>query len=141
MDVKKLISSLLICFTLAAYAQQNNNWYFGAQAAMNFSGATPAVLQNGAMTAPEGCSSISDKSGNLLFYTNGATVYNRIHQTMLNGTGLLGHVSAFQSCVIVPVPNTDSLFYIFTTDAWENNFANGYRFHIVNMNHDNGKGE
>jgi gliding motility-associated-like protein len=141
MDFKKLILFLLIFFDLAAYSQQNNNWYFGAQAGLNFSGAVPTTLSNGVMNAPEGCSSISDKSGNLLFYTNGVTVYNRNHQTMLNGTGLLGHVSAFQSCVIVPVPNGDSLFYIFTTDAWENNFANGYRYHVVNMNHDNGKGE
>src|SRR6185369_955314 len=141
MDFKKLILFLLICIDLSAYSQQNNNWYFGAQAGLNFNGAVPSTLSNGAMNAPEGCSSISDKSGNLLFYTNGVTVYNRNHQTMLNGTALLGHVSAFQSCVIVPVPNTDSLFYIFTTDAWENNFANGYRYHIVNMNHDNGKGE
>ena len=141
MDVKKLILSLVICSALTVNAQQNNNWYFGAQAAINFNGAAPVVLQNSAMTAAEGCSSISDKAGNLLFYTNGTTVYNRNHQVMLNGTGLLGHVSAFQSCVIVPVPNTDSLYYIFTADAWENGFANGYCYSIVNMNHDNGKGE
>jgi gliding motility-associated-like protein len=141
MHVKKIILLLFIGSALAGNAQQNNNWYFGTQAALNFNGAAPAVLQNSAMTAPEGCSSISDKSGNLLFYTNGVTVYNRSHQIMLNGTGLWGHVSAFQSCVIVPVPNTDSLFYIFTNDAWENNFQNGYRYSLVNMSHDNGKGE
>ena len=83
MDFKKLILFLLICVDLSAYSQQNNNWYFGAQAGLNFNGAVPSTLSNGAMNAPEGCSSISDKSGNLLFYTNGVTVYNRNHQTML----------------------------------------------------------
>jgi len=37
MDFKKLILFLLICFDLSVYSQQNNNWYFGAQAGLNFS--------------------------------------------------------------------------------------------------------
>jgi len=141
MNEKKLILLLLIGCFFQAFSQQNNNWYFGVNAALSFNSLNPSVLQNSAMIANEGCASISDKSGNLLFYTNGVTVYNKNDQVMLNGSGLLGHVSAFQAAVIVPMPNHDSLYYIFTTDAWENQFNNGYRYSIVNMNHDGGKGE
>jgi hypothetical protein len=60
---------------------------------------------------------------------------------MLNGDNLPGHQSAVQSSLILPVPNNDSIYYVFTTDATEDNFANGYRYSIVNMKHDGGKGE
>ncbi|MBK5272557.1 MAG: PKD domain-containing protein, partial [Bacteroidia bacterium] len=101
----------------------------------------PSPLLNSAMDADEGCASVSDDKGQILFYTNGVTVYNRLNSVMLNGDGLAGNISSFQSCLIVPVPGNDSIYYIFTTDAMENNFSNGYRYSIVNMNGDNGKGE
>jgi hypothetical protein len=42
-----------------------------------------------AISYQEGCATISNSSGQLLFYTDGITVYNRNHQVMPNGTGLL----------------------------------------------------
>jgi gliding motility-associated-like protein len=145
MNTKQLILSYSFFFLIISVnSQQTNNWYFGGHLGLSFNpvgNSFPTPVFNSAMNAPEGCSAISDKSGSLLFYTNGVTVYNRNHQVMLNGDNLSGHSSAFQSSVIVPVPNTDSLFYIFTSDASENNYANGYRYSIVNMKHDNGKGE
>ncbi len=93
------------------------------------------------MDTKEGCATICDKNGNLLFYTNGITVYNRNHQVMLNGTGLASHISALQSSIIVPWPGNPTLYYIFTTDAFENSFANGYNYSIVDMSRDNGNGE
>ena len=122
-------------------AQQNNIWYFGKRAGLNFNPGSPRALHNSAMDADEGSASICDKTGNLLFYTNGVTVYNRNHQVMLNGTGLKGNLSTVQSALIVPMPGTDNIYYIFTTDAVENNFANGYNYSVVDMNRDNGKGE
>lgn len=92
------------------------------------------------MQADEGCGSICDANGNLLFYTNGVTVYNRKHEIMLNGQGLLGHVSAMQSAIIVQQLDNENMFYIFTSDAFETDFANGYRYSIVNMQQDNGYG-
>src|SRR4051812_12145766 len=78
-----------------------DNWYFGNHAALNFSSGSPAVLSNSVMVTDEGCSSISDDTGMLLFYTNGDTVFNRNHNIMLNGTGFLGHQSSTQSALIV----------------------------------------
>jgi len=126
-----------------AGAQQFNNWYFGRHAALSFtpSGATPVprVLTNSQMDADEGTAAISDENGDLLFYTNGVTIYNKTHTVMLNGDNLQGNISSAQ-IMIAPMPGNDSIFYIFTTDALENDLANGYRYSIVNMRLDNGKG-
>lgn len=132
-----------LCFSLNA--QQNNIWYFGRTAGLNFNGGAgqpvPTLLENSAMIADEGSSTVSDANGQLLFYTNGIKVYNREHEVMRNGDDLDGDISACQSSLIIPVPGNDSLFYLFTSDAIENNFAAGYRYSIINMNRDNGKGE
>jgi gliding motility-associated-like protein len=136
-----VLCSFLFIFV---HSQQFNTWYFGNAAGMTFNpggATTPHGLVDGANQAYEGNASICDDNGNILFYTNGTTVYNATHQAMLNGDGLLGHQSAAQSSIIVPRPNSDSIYYIFTTDAFENNFSNGYRYSIVDISHDGGKGE
>ncbi len=145
MHRRKLLLAAFSSFSfIFGHSQQFNTWYFGNAAGLTFNpggATTPHAMEDGPNQAYEGNSSICDDNGNILFYTNGATVYNRTHQIMLNGDGLSGHQSAAQSSIIVPLPNSDSIYYIFTTDAFENNFANGYRYSIVNINHDGGKGE
>lgn len=128
-----------------AFAQQNNIWYFGSGAGIAFnsngSGTVPYSFGGNAMKTTEGCASICNASGNLLFYSNGATVYNNKNEIMLNGNGLAGNISAFQSVVILAQPGSDSLYYVFTADAFENNFAKGYNYSIIDMSRDSGYGE
>lgn len=141
--MKKVLLFLLFLSTFQGFAQdykRTNNWYFGANAGINFSTTPPTALTNGAMNTYEGCASISDTNGNLLFYTNGETVYNKNHQIMQNGTGLFGDWSSTQSCIIVPQPGNDSLFYIFTTYA-SLFVSKGLRAHLVNTRAQNGLGE
>ena len=75
------------------------NWYFGNQAGIQFNLAngTVASIDDGVLSTREGCTSISDRNGNLLFYTDGTTIWNRNHDIMINGTGLLGDDSSTQS--------------------------------------------
>ena len=109
-----LICSWLALFTTSVYAQkQTNIWYFGLRAGLDFNASTPAPLENSIMATNEGCASIADDSGNLLFYTNGVYVWNRDHQQMPNGFRLMGHRSSSQSAVIVPKPGSQTLYYIF----------------------------
>jgi gliding motility-associated-like protein len=135
----------LVITTANCFAQQTNIWYFGSEAGLSFNPVSgnnlPYALSNSVMFTSEGSASICDTKGALLFYTNGETIYNKSHQVMLNGAGLLGHNSTFQSSVIVPMPGNDSIFYVFTADAFENNFKNGYRYSVVNTKRDNGNGE
>ena len=81
---------------------QTDNWYFGNKAGLNFSTCTPTILTDGQVNTDEGVATISDANGNLLFYTDGVTVWNKQHLIMVNGTGLAGHPSSTQSAVIVP---------------------------------------
>lgn len=144
LQLRKLVISFVLLFLLhQAFAQRYTNWFFGKQAAIGFQAniaPVPHAITGSQMISSEACSAISDKKDQLLFYTNGVTVYNRNHQVMVNGNGLAGHESSAQGALIVSMPNNDSLFYIFTADAVENNFTNGYHYSIVNMKLDGGKG-
>jgi len=78
--------------------REASNWYFGRNAGVQFNpdgSVTP--LTDGQLSTLEGCASISDRFGNLLFYTDGVTVWDRTHQVMPGGTGLLGDDSSSQS--------------------------------------------
>lgn len=111
-------AALLLAFCGRAQNLQNANWYFGDHAGVTFlpNPATPTALNNSAMQAWEPCASVSDLNGQLLFYTNGWTVYNRIHQVMTNGFGLLGDLSNSQMA-IVPRPGYPDRYYIIAMDG------------------------
>ncbi len=140
------LPGLIICllFFLCTRGQQNYTWNFGFAAGLKFiptgTSPVPSIVTNSAMTATEGCSSICDDMGKTLFYTNGLIIYNRNNRVMLNGDNLAGHVSAFQSAIVIPLPNSTTIYYVFTADAVENNYANGYRYSIVDINGDAGNG-
>jgi len=125
-----------------SFAQRENNiWYFGNKAGIDFNTGQPVVLTNSAMIQGEGCSVFSDGSGNLLFYTNGVNVWDKNHVIMPNGTGLFGHTSSSQSAIIAKKPGENKLYYIFTTDAIENNLARGLNYSIVDLDRNGGLGE
>jgi hypothetical protein len=140
--MKHIVLNILLLFAFGVTAQdykRTQNWYFGDSAGLSFATDPPTVLTDGAMNAGEGCATISDTNGNLLFYTNGVTVWNKNHQVMDNGAGLNGHISSTQSSLIVPWPSNDSLFYIFTTDAV--GLFNGLQYSLVNIFENNGLGK
>ena len=128
-----------------AFAQQYNNWYFGQGAGLTFNTTAtltyPTVVNTNVMQATEGTISTSDTLGNLLYYSNGEKVVNKNHTIMSNGNNLLGNQSAYQNTLSVPQPGNPNLYYLFTTDAFENNFANGYRYNIIDISINNGLGE
>src|SRR5690606_15921044 len=57
-----------------------------------------------------------------------------------NGFGLWGHPSSSQSAIIVPLPGSDSIYYIFTTEAFGIS-APRFSYSIVNMNLSGGLGD
>ena len=136
------IFTLLLCLFLgsAIKAQQGNVWYFGNFAGLSFNTTPPFALADGQINSIEGTSVMCDDNGNVLFYTNGRTVFNRDHDLMLNGANLKGHPSTYQSSIIIPKPGSTNIYYIFTADAWENSGADGYRYSEVDMTLDGGLG-
>jgi gliding motility-associated-like protein len=103
---------LLIAFSLHAQ-NETSNWYFGNKAALKFENGRLITLDDSAMDAPAGSASISNANGELLFYSNGATVWNRNHQIMENGSGLAGDTNSFQSTIIIPKPGDENTYFLF----------------------------
>jgi hypothetical protein len=118
----RLLFVLLLITTLTYSQQEASNWYFGKNAGIKFNpdgSVTP--LSDGKLNTNEGCASISDHTGNLLFYTDGRTVWDKNHLIMPNGdyfggTGLFGDPSSTSSAMIIPKPGNLNIYYIFTLD-------------------------
>ena len=100
-------------------SKRANNWYFGLGAGIDWSSGSPIVVTNGQTNTQEGSSSISDKNGNLLFYSDGNTIWNKNNVPMQNGYDLLGcdgiptQINSGQNALIIPHPGNDSLYYMF----------------------------
>lgn len=110
------ICGLSLLSALSLHSQnQTNNWYFGGNAGLSFANGEVNVLSNGSMDTPEGCSVISDKQGELLFYSNGQTIWNKNHEVMENGQDLSGEITNNQSVLIIGHPKTNDRFYVFYT--------------------------
>lgn len=122
-------------------------WYFGTRAGLDFSSGTPVALTNSSLTQHEGSSVMCDqRTGRLLFYSDGVTVWDSTHKEMPNGTGLKGHWTSAQSVLIVPLPEDTNVYYVFTAgaglyaaDHGPNN--NGIRYSIVDMRLNGGRGD
>ncbi|MEO8085670.1 MAG: T9SS type A sorting domain-containing protein [Bacteroidota bacterium] len=138
--VVEWVCALLFLIPTFAFSQKENNvWYFGNGAGIDFNSGSPVGLNNGAMFTTEGCASIADTAGSLLFYTDGVTVFNKVHSTMVGGTGLLGGNSSSESAIIVQQPGSNSLYFIFTTP--NQGSLDGLNYSIVDMSLQGGMGE
>jgi PKD repeat protein len=131
----------MACPFFAFSQNEVSKWYFGDYAGISFSGFIPVALTDGALNTGEGCASISSPAGNLEFYTDGRFVYDKNHDQMPNGSGLLGHASSTQSAIIVPKPMSTTQYYIFTLDAYDNGLANGLCYSRVDMTLNGGLGD
>jgi gliding motility-associated-like protein len=133
--------------------QQNNQWRFGVGSAIDFNTTPPTYptgtalptidppIQTGSYI--EGTASVADRTtGQLLFYTDGQTVWNALNQPMPNGTGLDGSdfLSSYQGAIIVPVPNSCTRYYILCSDDAEEQ-RQGITYSLVDMTLDNGRGD
>jgi len=130
-----------VALALPGQAQRSTDlWYFGQQAGLTFAeDNVPKPLNDGKMSTYEGSAVATTASGQLLFYTNGETVWNREHRPMPNGRKLMGSGSSTQSALIVPDPGSGNIFYIFTVAP--QGTPNGLRYSIVDMTRDDGLGD
>jgi hypothetical protein len=143
--MKKITLLLFILsITLNANAQlQNSNWYFGSYAGLNFNGAEyPTILTNSAMYSPNATASVSDALGNLLFYTDGISVYNKNHDYMPNGEESLDGSPEASTTLIIPTPNDPSKYYIFHfEESYESTSLFNLNYAIIDMALDIGNGD
>ncbi len=132
-----------LLFALQGYAQKEANvWLFGEYSGLDFNHDKPlAITENQVMIAEVGCSAIADNNGNLLFFTNGETIWNNDYEVMMNGSGLFGNTYATQSCIIVPSPGNESIYYVFTLDRASPLGDKGLNYSLVDISKHNGGGE
>lgn len=130
---------LLLSISPPSFCQgPSSRWYFSNGAGLTISTTTAVPATGGQNTyTSNGCASIADASGNLLFYTDGATVWNQLHNAMPNGTGLFGN-NSIQSAVILKKPGSTSLYYIFTAEVGGAN--QGMRYTLVDISLSGGTG-
>ena len=146
----KLIYFILFfsVISLNTFSQNEfNNWIFGNNAWIDFSSGSPEAEIGSSLQSLHGTASISDSDGNLLFYSNGETIWNRNHEIMDNGDDLIGDVRVTHSAVIVPKPGSDFLYYVFSLDrdclkseGFGDQLGN-VRYHIVDMTENAGLGK
>lgn len=135
-----LIIILSFLGTYIVEAQNENNfWYFGNNAGVDFNSGIPAAVTDGQLNTLEGCATVSDYAGNLLFYTDGVNVWNRMHNIMANGDSLMGDSTSTQSALIVKKPFADSVYYIFT--AADSGNIQGLRYSVVDLTLNGGLGD
>ncbi|MBP9549894.1 MAG: T9SS type A sorting domain-containing protein [Chitinophagales bacterium] len=138
----KYTGILIMLLNANLYAQNfTNNWYFGDSAALNFSSGIPEPIEGSQLVSREACCSISDSSGNLMFYSSSYTVWNINNEIMVNGEHLggseLGNYPSTISngCVVLQKPLSKNLYYIFISDGQKLIYS------IIDMNLNGGDGE
>ena len=143
--------TILFFYSITVFSQKEANvWYFGEDAGLSFNTNPPTALTNGQLNTDEGCSSFSDANGNLLFYSDGISVYNKNHDFMRYSNGdlannLEGNPSSTQSGMIIPKPNDPSIYYLFTvgTDFTPDGVVDnpGFNYYTIDMNLNSQLGE
>ncbi len=127
--------------SLNLYAQREaDNWILNAGAGLNFTTGDPVPLFiNSPLYFHDGAI-MSDSLGDILFYFDGNTVWNRNDEVMLNGDGILPEdVPGFaQSAIAFPKPNSDFQYYIFSISSQYS--PDGIYYSIVDMTLDGGFG-
>ncbi|MCU0443603.1 MAG: selenium-binding family protein [Microscillaceae bacterium] len=148
-----LFLGLLVSSDMGFAQNEQSYWYFGKNAGLKFDNIASCgkgerscsdtlfynarVLSDGALDTQEGAASVADIAGNLLFYTNGITVWDKNHQAMPNGQNLAGDLTSTQSALIVNLPRT-CIYYIFTAGQGA---KNDLRYSMVDMRLNGGKGD
>ena len=108
-------------------------WFFGDGLGMDFNVIPPKLLSGGPMFSHEGSASITDENGQLLFYTNGETIWNKNHQVMENGQGIHGNNSSQQAAIIIPWPQRQHLYLVILNAGKNSTQSDDLSYSVVNM--------
>jgi uncharacterized protein (TIGR02145 family) len=139
--LRRLLMPLLFLSPVFLSAQgEFNKWYFGANAGIDFNSTPPSALPASAMNTMHASVSVADSLGSLLFYSQGLSVYNRNHQIMPNGNGLLGD-QLTQGVFIVMKPGADNIYYLFTINNTLFPVTYGLYYSLIDMNLNGGLGD
>jgi DNA-binding beta-propeller fold protein YncE len=151
--MKLVFGTLLIFFSIALLAQKHDNiwlpcrgiiatWelsngtYQVGGVEMNFNESPPKTTLIGFPLLMYASSIISDKTGNLVAYTNGCHIVNKNHEIMDNGdtinpglyqgqTQCLLYYPTYQGTIFIPDPGNETRYYLFHI-AYDDGISNPY---------------
>jgi len=147
--IKILYLCTAVFISVSAWSQkQAVNWLFGYRAGItwnttqnievkgiNVPDKVLSGLPTNLPTSPtipintlEGCFSLSDAAGNLMFFSDGVTIWNRNMKTIV--TNLTGNSSSAQSGIIIPNPGHPQQYMGITMDDLD---KNRFAYAIVDM--------
>lgn len=129
-----LMTLFLVCSLPSKAQKEARNWVFGDFLHFEIDQGTFTQLTNSKLKSEEGCASVSDTAGNLLFYTNGIDVYDRLHNRLTSFNSL----NSFSSCAQSSVFIKKNLFeyYLIT-----NNGQSGLYYSLIDLSLNNGLGD
>ncbi len=153
--MKKHITYILFLWCLGLQAQQYDatwvmgepNWIYKFDSTSIYVADTIPDSQSLFFFISDGC--MSDKNGNLLYYSNGLKVNDRNGHLMEGGDqlalGAFDTTSGYdflQSPLSLPMPGSDSLYYFFYEAYWDTALPENSRLYygIIDMHANNGLG-
>jgi len=141
--MKKVLLFLSLCLllTLNTFSQHRaDNWVFNVFG-LKFNDDKVEVLDYYVTDYSRAMGAISDFDGNLLFYSDGITIFDKNKNIMGNGYDICQNGSeAVHQCIIIPKPYSDSLYYVFSLEPGIYQETTGLYYSIVDMSLDNGFG-
>lgn len=121
--------------------KQNNNWIFGRQAGIGKTQTGISSIQNSKINALEACATVSNPiTGELLFYTDGITIWDSTNTVMQNGDSLKGGKTCGQGALILPHFKQPNKYIVFTTPDFTD-ARNKMCYSVVDMNLNGGLGD
>ena len=120
--MKILITVLILIVSNSCYLfsqKETANWVLSPNSLLNFNFSPPVLTYTYPFVTAENSASISDPTGNLLFYTDGDTVRSANGIVLPNGEDLSYIQSSFlnsttQGSLIIQKPNSSNLYYVFS---------------------------
>lgn len=154
LDLETKFTIIIIIFSLfsiiyitPSFSQsQNSKWALGDSAGIDFSNSLNPQIFKSSVVGRGSCVSISDTSGNLLFYAftragtgdSSTLVFDASHQIMQNGFSIIGK-AWYDELVIVPNPGVPSSYYLFSGSMTEP-IAKGFLYSKIDMTLNGGLG-
>lgn len=144
-----LIFYFIILLNLYANAQIGKeawHWNFNYNLSLDFSSGHP-ILGSSAVhgsVGGEGCASINDSNGQLLFYSDGNFVWDKNNNQMPNGFGLIGgQGTSTQAALIIPKPSNPGIYYLVTSDqgGYMGTPNQGIHYSVIDMSLNGGLGD
>ena len=139
---------LLLHLNISTEAQKETSFWLDRFYSFDFNTYPP---ENSNLTASSiyqnGRATVADSAGNLLFYSDGLTYYERTGKVMPNGKPLfaLNWGTSFLPFIIAPVPGNKNRYYVFTIrlprSSQHPDFDHTLRYSIVDMQLNDGNGD